>query len=166
MKNLFWGFIFILIGVFWLLDNILNLNIMKSTSIYPVLIFITGLGFEIGYFTNRRHPGLLVPGGILCTIGLLLFYEIYTNWTYSGYTWPVYILAVAFGLFQLYIHSNKNRGLLIWVLILTCVSLLLFGIMILKKYFPQIGFEVFWGALFIFVGLIIIIASIGKKNAA
>ncbi len=64
-------------------------------------MLVPGLSFEVAYFTNRKGPGMLVPGGLLTTLGLLFLFEEITRWQFSAYTWPIYTLAVAIGLFQL-----------------------------------------------------------------
>jgi hypothetical protein len=80
---------------------------------WPMIVLMIGVGFELAYFVPLKAPGLLVPGGILTTCGFLFFFETMTNWHFAAYTWPVYILSVAIGLFQLYLYSGKPRGLLV-----------------------------------------------------
>ena len=77
-------------------------------------------------FSNKKNPGQLVPGGILTVIGLLFCFEILTRWDYSNYTWPIYLLAVAFGLFQLYLYDHQDKGLLIPITILCLISFLFY----------------------------------------
>ncbi|HPG47771.1 MAG TPA: hypothetical protein PLI81_01715, partial [Petrotogaceae bacterium] len=73
--------------------------------IWPLFILIPGIAFELSFF-QRPTPiraGLLVPGGILCTIGLLFLFLGFTDYSYMAFLWPVFILAPAVGLFQLYL---------------------------------------------------------------
>lgn len=124
-KGTFWGIVFIIIGLFVLAESYFHLN-LTIDNLWPLFILVPGLAFEISYFVYRGEPGLLVPGGILSIIGLLFIFETATNWAYSKYTWPVYILAPAVGLFQLYIHGGREKGLLIPVSILTAIALFSF----------------------------------------
>ncbi len=83
-------------------------------NLWFLFILVPGLYFEMNYFQTKKNPGQLVPGGIL------------TEWHYSSYTWPVYLLAVAFGLLQLYLYDHKDKGLLIPITILCLISLLFY----------------------------------------
>lgn len=124
-RNSFWGIILIFIGTSAILRQVFNIRIFSMETFWPVFVLAPGLIFEFSYFTSRRNPGLLVPGGVLTVIGSLFFFETLTSWKFAGYTWPVYVLAPAFGLFQLYIFSERkkgNHGLLIPVFILTTVG--------------------------------------------
>ncbi len=119
------GFLLILVGVTSLVTYVFHLENYLVHNLWFLLILIPGLYFEMNYFQTRKNPGQLVPGGILTVIGLLFCFEILTEWHYSSYTWPVYLLAVAFGLLQLYLYDHKDKGLLIPITIL-CLILLLF----------------------------------------
>lgn len=125
-RNYLWGIFLIAIGVILLVDKTLNIGIFDSINLWPFFILIPGLIFELSYFISGRNPGLLVPGGILTTIGLLFFFETFTNWNFSQYTWPVYPLSVSLGLFQLYLFGGRESGLLIPVFILGAVSIIAF----------------------------------------
>lgn len=92
--------------------------------LWPLFLVVPGLGFELGYFTNRHDPGLLVPGGILLTYGALFYVNILFGWGLMELLWPVFPLGVALGLFQLYWFGTRDRGLLIPVGILGGFSLL------------------------------------------
>lgn len=121
--NSFWGVLFIVAGIVVLLERYTSIEIPSIGQLWPLFLLIPGLIFEISYFSTRKNPGLLVPGGILTILGLLVLFEIMTNWGYTKYTWPVYLLAVAFGLLQLYIFDKRDSGLLIPIGILTIVAI-------------------------------------------
>lgn len=129
--NIIWGLLFIFIGIFFLLGRFYN-NFLGFGALWPLFILIPGMIFESNYFTSRNDPGLLVPGGILTTIGILFLFETFTGWRFSAYTWPVYPLSVAVGLFQLYLYSGRSPGLLVPVGILGGISVIAFLAMILK----------------------------------
>ena len=120
------GFLLILVGVTSLVTYVFHLENYLVHNLWFLLILIPGLYFEMNYFQTRKNPGQLVPGGILTVIGLLFCFEILTEWHYSSYTWPVYLLAVAFGLLQLYLYDHKDKGLLIPITILCFISLLFY----------------------------------------
>ena len=120
------GLLLILIGGFSLITYIFHLNNELIHHLWFLCLLIPGLYFEMNYFQTRKNPGQLVPGGILTVIGLLFCFEILTRWDYSNYTWPIYLLAVAFGLFQLYLYDHQDKGLLIPITILCLISFLFY----------------------------------------
>lgn len=162
-NNFFWGMLLVLIGVMALTNNILGFRIFDMESLWPCFVLIPGLCFEFGYFSNRRNPGVLVPGGILTTLGLLFFFETLTRWNFSEYTWPIYPLAVAVGLFQLYLFGERNRGLLVPVGILTAVSVISFISIIYGNLVDFLGASIVIPVILILFGIWIIFNGI-KKN--
>ena len=120
------GFLLILIGGSSLITYSFHLKNELIHHLWFLCVLIPGLYFEMNYFQTRRNPGQLVPGGILTVIGLLFCFEILTRWDYSNYTWPIYLLAVAFGLFQLYLYDHQDKGLLIPITILCLISFLFY----------------------------------------
>lgn len=89
-----------------------NANEAISERGWPALILLLGAAFHIPIFGPKpvKNAGLLVPGGILLITGILFVFETATNWSYSGVTWPVYLLATAFGLFELWLFGGKQKA--------------------------------------------------------
>jgi predicted membrane channel-forming protein YqfA (hemolysin III family) len=98
---------------------------------------------------------LLVPGGIFLVTGLVFEFETLTHWHYAEYTWPLYLLAVAFGLFQLYLFSNRPRPLLIPVFILSGVTILAYLTMIYGALSSIVNFGLVIPLFLILIGLVI-----------
>ncbi|MFT8314347.1 MAG: DUF5668 domain-containing protein [Clostridium sp.] len=163
-KGLSVGIILVIIGAILLLNNILNLNFFSISNFWPLFVLIPGLVFEAGYFLTKRNPGLLVPGGILTTLGLLFFFETFTGWQFAASTWPIYPLAVAIGLFQLYLFGYKQIGLLIPVFILGGISLISLAIIIMNDFFWWINGSILVPALFILIGIVILFNSFKSKK--
>jgi hypothetical protein len=162
-KNYFSGLFLIAIGILLLIARIFNIQLFHTERLWPIFVLIPGLCFNLVYFSTRRSPGLLVPGGILTTIGLLFFFETMTSWHFSEYTWPIYPLAVAVGLFQLYIFGRGKRGLLIPIGILTLVSATSFICMIFGNIFRIINTSLILPTIFILIGIFLIFKK-GQKN--
>jgi hypothetical protein len=158
-KNNFWGFFLIIIGIMLFISRLLNIQLFHMERLWPIFVLGPGLCFNLVYFTTRRSPGLLIPGGILTTIGLLFFFETMTNWYFAEYTWPIYPLAVAIGLFQFYIFGDRKRGLLIPIGILTLVSTMSFATMILGS----INTSLVVPAILVLIGIYLIFGK-GNKN--
>jgi hypothetical protein len=94
-----------------------------SLFVIPFGIFFHWLYFSV---TGGRGVGLLIPGGILLTAGLVCQIAMLTNgWEYM---WPGFIAAVAIGLFEFYWFGNRNRYLMIPITILSVISLVFFAI--------------------------------------
>ncbi len=129
------GLVLILIGIAFLLRNfgifeiyfdIFDIGFLFS-RFWPMFLIIPGLIFHYSFFTAKtQDAGLLVPGGILLVMGLTCQISmIFSAWSYM---WPGFILAVAVGLFELYLFGSKEKGLLIPVFILGGLSLIFFAI--------------------------------------
>jgi uncharacterized membrane protein HdeD (DUF308 family) len=161
---MFWGVILIFLGVFLLIAYLTNWRFLSMERMWPVFILIPGLAFEIAYFSKKTNPGLLVPGGILTVIGLLFFFESFTNYQFSSYTWPIYPLSVAIGLFQLYLFSKRERGLLVPIFILTGVSLVAFAVMFLSAIQRWVNLGIVIPVLLIAAGLLTLLWTYFKKN--
>ena len=95
--------------------------------LWPSMFVIPlGLFFHWLYFSmlGRRGSGLLIPGGILITAGVVCQIAMVTNgW---GYMWPGFIFAVAVGLFEFYFFGTRNKWLLIPINVLSVLSALFF----------------------------------------
>ena len=154
------GILLILAGTLFLILKFLGVD-FHAKDFWPVIILGIGLIFEISYFVKRKSAGILVPGGILITIGTLFLFEVMTNWRFSGYTWPIYILAVAIGLFKLYIFGGRKKSIFIAFMIMLCVFALNMTIMILRLFSKVIDFDIF-----VAIGLIVVGAAIflGRKT--
>ncbi len=161
-KNYVLGIILIFIGVGSILSNILNIRLFTISQFWPIFVLIPGLTFEQSYFSRRKDPGLLVPGGILTTIGTLFFFETFTNWHFTEYTWPVYLLAVAIGLYQLYLFGGRKRGLLVPVFILTTISVIAFANMLFNNVFYWVNTSLVIPIIFIAIGVYMVSKNFDK----
>jgi hypothetical protein len=163
-KNFTLGVILIIIGILSILNKVFHISLFSISNLWPLFILIPGLLFEFGYFTTGRDPGLLVPGGILTTIGLLFLFETFTNWNFAEYTWPVYPLSVAIGLFQLYIFGKRPKVLLIPVFILSSISIISFAAMFLKGIFSWIDSSLIFPVILITIGVVVLFNGFNNKK--
>lgn len=156
------GIILIVIGIFSILNQFFNFSFISMANLWPLFILVPGLIFEFSYFSSGRAPGLLVPGGILTTIGSLFLFETFTNWYFAAYTWPVYPLAVAIGLFQLYLFGNREKGLLIPVFILSAVSGISFVSIVFNRVLWWFDTSLIFPVLLILIGLYVLFKNSGR----
>ncbi|NJD01961.1 MAG: hypothetical protein FIA99_05055 [Ruminiclostridium sp.] len=165
-SNTLLGALFIIIGglllsaKYLLGDSLINLG---PEDFWPMIILLVGVAFELAYYVSLKAPGFLVPGGILTTYGILFFFEAATDFRFAAYTWPIYIIGVAVGLFQLYMHSGKPKGLLIAVSILACIAVLTFIVMLFRIFLSTVDFGLVIPGLLIVVGALLVLGK-GIKN--
>lgn len=158
-----WGLLFIIIGIVLLLNTVLGYEFISAHDLWPFLVLALGVSFEISYFNGRKDAGLLVPGGILTTLGVLFIFQSFTNGIFSSYTYPIYTLSVAIGLFQLYLFSEKKAGLLIPVFILTAVSVFQYLSMFCKNIERYFNSKVLFAVVLIFIGCSILYNNMNKR---
>ncbi|CAM4213233.1 hypothetical protein U9M73_16235 [Paenibacillus phoenicis] len=113
-----------LFGIFW-----------PTLFVLPLGLFFHWLYFSV---VGRKATGLLIPGGILFTVGLVCqLSTLFDSWQYL---WPGFILAPAVGLFEFYWFGNRNKYLLIPINILTVLSLLFFAVFSLGALYNRLIF--------------------------
>lgn len=111
-NNVFLGIFLLAMGGLALLNNLGVINYSLSVwRLWPLSMIIPGLMFELAYFNNDGSPGLLVPGGILLTQGLLFMFCSFFGYGHLSYLWPLFIGSVGIGLFQLYYFGGRERAL-------------------------------------------------------
>ncbi len=142
-----WGIILLLVGILMTLSE-LNIVIISRALYAPIVMLAIGLIFHLYYFLSHRdNEGLLVPGGILLTYGLLFLLD-GLNIAKVSMLWPLFILGPALGLFELYAFSGGRTGSMIPVFILTAIG----GSFLLMN-FGVASFEVVLAAVLIVLGV-------------
>jgi hypothetical protein len=147
------------VGVTLLLGSTFHL----MSYVWPGFIFAPALGLLLLYlFSNDHSPGLLVPIGILVTVGATCFLSSVLGLWHI--LWPGFILSPAVGLFLLYLFGERhNKGLLIPVGILGGISFFaFFGTFLVGNY--GYGKYVF-AAILIIAGLLSIVKKPGDTGA-
>lgn len=119
------GVLLVVLGIFIILGNvgILDMSWLFRLS-WPTIMLVISAFFFLGYASRRPYgAGLLVPGGILFTLGItFLLGEIF------GYRllWPGFIAAPAVGILLLYLYGSRSSGLLVPVGILLSIASICF----------------------------------------
>jgi hypothetical protein len=121
-----------------------------------------GVVFEALYFSSRRYPGFLIPGGIQITIGYLHLFEVITRWRFAGYTWPIYILAVFIGFFQYYIVTKEQ-----WSKIMSMILFIIFAftsfISLTILLNGRVNVSLAFSIVVIIIGILLIFSNRTKK---
>jgi hypothetical protein len=148
--NSIFGLLLLFIGAMLILSNFGVIEIVWD-NLWPLFLLIPGIVFELSYFIYRKDAGLLVPGGILITYGLLFLVNVNYGWHLMDNLWPIFPLGVAIGLFQLYLFGEREKGLLIPIGILGAISLFF-----LINNLVFIDFRLLAGILLVLIGIWII----------
>ena len=124
------GSLLIIFGVLALVGKIFqNFNFWET--FWPFFIIGVGVLFFVGMFAGGRSvSGLAIPGSIITTIGLMLFYQNITNhWESWSYGWTIILMSVGAGIFIMGIWgqnaSQRSAGLR--VLRLGLIMFVIFG---------------------------------------
>lgn len=167
-SRLLFGVVLLLLGGYLLIFNPgANLDSGELIALFWPSIFVIPLGlfFHWLYFImlERRGVGLLVPGGILLTVGITCqIGMLFNNW---DVIWPGFILSVAVGLFELYWFGGKNRWLLIPINMFAVLSLIFFTLFTIGSMFNQTIFgKPVIAVVLILLGLLILFGRSGKRD--
>jgi len=156
--NYLFGLFLLFIGVLLILANFGVIEIVWD-NLWPLFILIPGIFFELSYFIYRKDAGLLVPGGILITYGLLFSVYAFYGWHLVENLWPIFLLGPALGLFQLFLFGGREKGLLIPVGILGAISLFF-----LINNLLFVDFRLLVGILLVVIGIWVIFKKIKSDN--
>jgi hypothetical protein len=159
--NYLFGLFLLFIGVLLILANFGVIEIVWE-NLWPLFLLIPGILFELSYFTYRKDAGLLVPGGILITYGLLFLFEeidVMYGWHLMEDLWPIFPLGVAIGLFQLFLFGGREKRLLIPIGILGAISLFF-----LVNNFLFVNFRFLAGILLVVIGIWVIFKKSKSNN--
>lgn len=107
------GCCFILLGVLFLLEQNLDLNVWPFG--WPVFVLLPGfalIAFSLVAGENAGE-GLAISGGILSMIGLLLLYQNTTNhWESWTYAWAL-VAPTGVGLAQIFYGNMKDKDYMV-----------------------------------------------------
>lgn len=150
-KNIIGGLFLIALGAIFLLETAGVIDNIWATM-WPIFLLIPAIVFHYLFFINKNeNAGILVPGGILLVLSGLFFFHTLTGWDSSANTWPIYLFAVAFGLFEFYLFGEREWALLIPVFILAVT-----GTVFLLNNLISIPFGSIWPIFLIGAGIFMI----------
>ena len=124
------GSILVIFGVLALLGQLFrNFNFWET--FWPFFVIGVGLLFFVGMFAGGRSvSGLAIPGSIITTIGLMLFYQNITDhWESWAYGWTVILMSVGLGIFIMGIWGQNltQRDAGLRVLRIGLIMFVIFG---------------------------------------
>jgi len=161
-NNIAVGAVLIFLGIMFLLRNlnIFYFDVGRIISrFWPVFfLIIPGIIFQFAYFNGRNtDPGILVPGGILMTVGIV--WQLSTTFNMWSILWPGFIFAIAVGLFELYWFGQREKALLVPIFILGGLSLIFFASFSMRELFNYNAGKLVVPVIFIVLGISIMVKS-------
>ena len=106
-RSAFPGILLIALGVFFILVK-LDILDWRIDHLWTYLIMIVGAAFWVRFLFEKEKPGVLMPGTILLTIGLMFNYASRNGWHTMEHLWPFFILAPAFGFYALFFIRGQS----------------------------------------------------------
>ena len=114
-NNMIFGIILLGLGVMALLNNLNIINFSFSIwRLWPLVFIIPGLVFELNFFNNNGPVGLVIPGGILLTFGLIFMICSIFGYGHMVYLWPWFLGGVGVGFYQFYVFGNREKPIF-WI---------------------------------------------------
>jgi len=128
--SLIGGTLLVIFGVLALLGKIFQ-NYDFWGTFWPFFVIGVGLLFFVGMFAGGKSvSGLAIPGSIITTIGLMLFYQNITgHWESWSYGWTVILMSVGVGIFimGLWGQNATQRSAGLRLLRLGLIMFVIFG---------------------------------------
>ncbi len=156
-NNIMLGIILILVGILYLLNIIMDINIISLSFLWPIFLFSIGISLEIKFYRERSSGGSLIPGGILMVLGVFFLIQHISNNRFSQYSWAFYSLSLAVGFLQYYFLYKKENS----KLIIGLIFLMIFIIRFLSTYFqgalPWLSMDLIVPIILIAIGLLVIV---------
>lgn len=159
------GAVLMLLGAFLFLNRGETFDTGSIFAYFWPSLFVIPLGlfFHWMYFymVGRKGVGLLIPGGILFTSGIVCqIAMLFDSWAYM---WPGFIMAVAVGLFEFYWFGSRNKWLFIPINILIVLSVLFFIIFSAGAFLNQLAGQPVVAIVILLAGALLMV---GKRKEA
>jgi hypothetical protein len=159
--QLLMGFILVVAGALFLVDQFLDLDLIRNY--WPFLVVLLGLIFFIWMIlAGKRGAGYAIPGTLFTIAGLIFYvhntYDLWITWTYA---WGLMISAVGIGLLimNIYLKRDGLRKAAGWVIGVGLILFVIFGIffeVILNLAGANINSGIFLGGGLVLLGLFVV----------
>ena len=167
--SLTFGIILILLGA-WFLTVKFVPEIGEMVGRYadwPVWVFGPGLIFIFAALISGVYD-LFIPGSIISTVGLILYYQNETgDWQSWSYAWGLIIVGVGFGVFLSHFFRGKFRTAFsegLPPMITGATLFLIFGSIFRATFGQEPFLGEYWPLLLIFGGLVLLVQSIFRSQ--
>lgn len=151
------GLILILLGILIIAHSVGVLELDWGIFWTYIIIFI-GILFWLGFLFDRGNYGLLMPGSVVLTVGLVLNYAARNGWYHLEALWPFFILAPAFGFYMMFLLGEREKGLLVPASILTVI-----GVVFLLQNMDY-SMRYIWAFALIIIGALLIFGGMRGRS--
>jgi hypothetical protein len=112
---------------------------------WPLFILSPGVLLHVLYFGRIVPSVALIPAGILTVVSVILLIGNWFGWGLMKYMWPLFLFAIAVGLYEFYVFGySRSRQIWTAAVLLAALSIVLFGMTLLWT----------WGIYVLAAGLI------------
>jgi hypothetical protein len=112
---------------------------------WPLFILIPGVLLHVLFFGRMVPSVTLIPAGVLTVVSVILLIGNWFGWGLMKYLWPLFLFAIAVGLYEYYIFSySRSRQVWTAAIGLAALSIIMFGMTLLWT----------WGIYVLAAGLI------------
>jgi hypothetical protein len=166
------GAILIALGLLSLLGQLFR-GYSFWSYLWPFIIIGIGGMFFIGMFAGGRSvAGLAIPGSIISTIGLMMFFQNLANhWESWAYSWTIILFSVGLGIFimGLYTQDAQRRQSGMRVMRIGAILFIIFGGLFEGLIFSSLrdhGIQSYiFPALLILLGIYLVIVRSGMLSS-
>ncbi|WP_373285800.1 hypothetical protein [Paenibacillus segetis] len=152
------GIVILAAGIIILLGK-LGFFSFLGKALWPLLLLVPGIVLHLLYYSRRGPAELLLPGGVLIVYSILFFVSNFWGVGTIKYTWPLFILGIAVGLFEYDSASSRRQpGIFVPALVLGLLSVILLGWTLFSLNIIYII------AFILIIGGIILITARGKSR--
>lgn len=167
--SLTFGIILILLGVWFMTVQFIPEigNMVERYADWPVWVLGPGLIFIFAGLISGVFD-LFIPGTIISTVGLILYYQNETgDWQSWSYAWALIIVGVGVGVFLSHFLRGKFRTAFsegVPPMITGATLFLIFGSIFRATFGQEPFLGDYWPLLLIFGGLVLLVQSIFRSQ--
>ncbi len=138
----------VLSGIALLLEG--NGILLGVHNLWPIFVFIIGLGLTLTFFQSKKDIGLIGLGSLMVMLSIFFFYLNFTSWALLKSLWPVFISIFGISVLLCYLYNKKRIFLIVGMfgILLSITFILIFGVA-----------ESLWPVSLIIAGLLIYLIS-------
>lgn len=102
------GLVLVVVGLLLLAARLFNVDFNWS-RLWPVVAFLLpSLGFHLAWISTRNW-GLLIPGGIMLTYGILFLCSATLGYGMLGQLWPLFIAGPGLGMLEAAVLGGQRQ---------------------------------------------------------
>jgi hypothetical protein len=108
---IFWGSVFLMLGIFFMLRNYDIIDYFFMDEVWPIFLIILGIAFLVKFLVDPKDFGALIPAGILLFIGIINLLRALHYWEAYDYVkqyWPLLIVIVGLNIIITAMIKNRN----------------------------------------------------------